>query len=232
MVDAPGRSLAGIALLESIPEDSLRHIEQQCRWHRYKAQEQIIDRESESRDVCFVVSGRARVVNYSLSGREVTLDDIDAGGYFGELAALDSLPRSATVIALVDTLAASLAPTAFASVLRRWPEVSMSVMLSLAAVVRTATERIMDLSTLGAHNRVQAEILREARPTLTADNTAVIEPVPVHADIASRVSTTRETVARVLGELARQGIIKRQGNNLQILDFDRLERLVEHSRAV
>ena len=232
MADGPGRSLAGITLLESVPADSLRHIEQQCRWHRWKVHEQIIGRESETRDVYFVISGRARVVNYSLSGREIALDDIEAGGYFGQLAALDGHPRSATVVALTDTATASLSPQAFVTVLRRFPDVALAVMLSLAGVVRTATDRIMDLSTLGAHNRVQAEILREARAGLKDDNTAAIDPVPVHADIASRVSTTRETVARVLSDLTRQGIIKRRGNSLLINDFEELERMVEHVRAV
>ena len=232
MVEGPGRSLAGITLLEGVPPDSLRHIEQQCRWHRWEAHEQIIDRESDSRDVYFITQGRVRVVNYSLSGREIALDDIDAGGYFGELAALDGHPRSATVVSLTKTATASLSPAAFETVLRRWPDVSLAFMRALAGVVRMATERIMDLSTLGAHNRVQAEILREARPTLQDDNTAIVKPVPVHADIASRVSTTRETVARVLSDLSRQGIIKRQGHSLLINDFEELERMVEHFRAV
>lgn len=231
MAEAQGRSLAGIGLLESLPADSLRDLEQRCRWHRYKAHDQIIDRESESRDIYFVVSGRVRIVNYSLSGREITLEDLEPGSYFGELSALDGQPRSATVIALTETMAASLSPNAFLSLLRRFPDVALIVMQSLAGVVRTATDRIMDLSTLGAHNRVQAEILREARPTLADDNTALIQPVPFHADIASRVSTTRETVARVLGDLTRQDIIKRQGNSLVILDFAELERIVEHFRA-
>ena len=68
-----------------------------CGWKAYGAHEQIIDRQSETKDVFFVVEGKVRVVNYSVSGREITLDDIEAGGHFGELAAIDGLPRSASV---------------------------------------------------------------------------------------------------------------------------------------
>ncbi|MFZ9133563.1 MAG: aminoacyl-tRNA hydrolase, partial [Gemmobacter sp.] len=77
---------------------------------RHKQGETIIDRESESRDVYFVVDGRARVVNFSLSGGEISFDDIENGGVFGELAALDGQPRSATIVALTDTLVASISP--------------------------------------------------------------------------------------------------------------------------
>ena len=89
----------------------------------------------------------------------------------------------------------------------------------------------MDLSTLGANNRVHAELLRQARVVGTDENVARITPIPVHSDIASRVSTTRETVARVLNDLARKKLVERQKNALVILDVDRLEDMVEEVRG-
>ncbi|MSP88057.1 MAG: Crp/Fnr family transcriptional regulator, partial [Alphaproteobacteria bacterium] len=43
---------------------------------------------------------------------------------------------------------------------------------------------------------------------------------------ASRVSTTRETVARVFGDLAQQGIIHREGDALRVGDLQKLEEMV------
>jgi CRP-like cAMP-binding protein len=54
--------------------------------------------------------------------------------------------------------------------------------------------------------------------------------MPVHADIASRVSTTRETVARVLSELAHRDLVHREGDNLVINDLDQLNHMVERFR--
>lgn len=173
-----------------------------------------------------------RVVNYSLSGREITYDEIVAGRYFGEFAALDGQPRSANVIALTDTLVASVSPDTFLNLLRDNPDMAVQVMQELAKLIRASTDRIMDLSTLGAHNRVHSELLREARTHARDDNTAVISPIPVHSDIASRVSTTRETVARVFGDLTKQGLIKRAKNELLVLDLERLEQLVENLREI
>ncbi len=225
------RNLANVSLFQELDEASLKRIAERCRWHTYGDHEMIIDRESETRDVFFVTAGKVRVVNYSLSGREIAFDDIDVGGFFGELAALDGLPRSATIVALGETTVAALAPSLFVNLLEDHPEVALRVMRWLAHVVRTASERIMDLSTLGAHNRVHAELLRQARAT-AGENQAEIRPVPVHGDIASRVSTTRETVARVFSDLTRQGLIKRQRDALLVLDLDRLEEMVELFRGV
>lgn len=226
-----GHSLADIPFLAPLGDSARSALEQRARWVRYKANDTIIDRESESRDVYFVVEGRVRVVNFSISGREISFDEMETGGVFGELAALDGMPRSASVVALHDTYVASISPDTFLNLLRDHPDLAVGVMQELAKIVRTSTERIMDLSTLGAHNRVHSEILREARAAADEDaNSARISPIPVHADIAARVSTTRETVARVLSDLARQDLVKREKDALVILDLERLSDLVEDVR--
>lgn len=220
-------SLGEIALLADLPAESLRALEKRCSWRSFSAQEQIIDRQSTSRDVYFIVTGRVRVVNFSLSGREVAFDEIPAGAYFGETAAIDGEPRSATVVALGDTMVAIMSPETLHSLLTEHPKVALSMMVRMATIIRTSNERIMDLSTLGANNRVYAEILRLAKESAGDENIAVIRPIPIHGDIASRVSTTRETVARVLNDLARKGLVKREKNALRIFDMEHLSDMVE-----
>ena len=231
MSDGNARSLAHIDLLEDLNETEIERLEQACSWKSYAAQEQIIDRQSETQDVFFVASGTARVVIYSLSGREITLDDVNAGGHFGDLAAIDGEPRSASVMAMKDTVIASLSQERFHQLLSEHFEVTLRLMRALTRIVRTSTDRIMDLSTLAANNRVQADLLRLARNSMVGDNRAELVPIPVHGDIASRVSTTRETVARVLSDLSRQGVVERQKDRLVIEDVDRLEDMVEEVRG-
>ena len=101
-------SLKNIKLFEDLSAEILSSIEQDCNWYQCHINEQLIDRHSTDLDLYFLVSGKARVVNYSLTGREVSFDDKGAGDYFGELGAIDGQPRSANVIALEDMLVASL----------------------------------------------------------------------------------------------------------------------------
>lgn len=223
--------LGNIDILSSLASEERRDFEKSCRWRRFAAEEQIIDRQELSRDVYFITDGTVRIVNYTVGGREVTLEDLGAGGYFGELAALDGQPRSATVVALEDTTIAKMAPERFLRVLKMYPDVALRVMVELAKVVRISTQRIMDLSTLGANNRVHSELLRLAKAHDSDDNRAVITPIPVHADMASRASTTRETVARVLSDLSRQQLVRREKDALVVLDVDKLEEMVETVRG-
>ena len=226
----PG-TLLGIVLLKSLPARERQRLEQTCRWRRYGANEQIIDRQADSSDLCFVVDGKVRVVNYSASGREITLDDISTGEYFGELAAIDGRPRSANVMSLTPAFIATISREQFRDLVEKYPNVGVQIMERLASMVRDSTERIMDLSTLAANNRILAELLREARVNMKGDNEAKISPIPVHGDLASRVSTTRETVARVLGDLTRQGIVLRTKDALIIRDVAKLARIIEDIRG-
>ena len=162
-----------------------------------------------------------------MSGKEITLEDLVTGNHFGELSALDGQPRSASVMSLDSCLIAALPQERFLSLLRENSEIAFRVLRRLAGVIRNSTDRIMDLSTLAANNRVQADLLRQARSGLIGENQAEIRPIPVHGDIASRVSTTRETVARVLSELSRQGIVERKKNVLLIKDLAQLREMVE-----
>lgn len=232
----PGQTLAGIALFKMLPPAERQAVERRCRWRTYAEGEQIIDRENDSQDVFFVISGLTRVVNYSPGGREVSFDEIGEGGVFGELAAIDGRPRSAAVIARTETLTASLPAAAFREVLNTSPSVANALLRRLAAVVRESTDRIMDLSTLGAHNRVYADLLRQAHESdpqafERGANQARIHPMPVHSAIAARVSTARETVARVLSDLTRKGILEREADALRILDVNRLTEMVKEFRG-
>ncbi len=231
MPDPTPASLDRIDLLGPLTPQERANIARQCAWKRYRPDEQIIDHLSDTRDVCFVVEGRVRVVMFSASGREITFDDVEAGGFIGELSAIDERPRSASVVAVTNCHVALMPPRLFRDVASNHPAVALAVMRRLAAVVRGATERIMDLSTLGANNRVHAELLRLGKSGLKPDNTALIAPIPVHSDVASRVSTTRETVARVFSDLTRNGLIEKKGQNLLIKDYARLEEMVEDVRG-
>ena len=223
--------LRDIDLLEGLAPEKLDALARQCVWRNYEAGKRIISRNADDRDVYLLVSGRVRITTYSQGGRQVTFRDIAAGDIFGEVAALDEKPRSADVIALDSALLASMPPPVFRRLLAEEPLVGARLMTRLAALVRSLSDRVIDLSTLGVQNRIHAEILRLARAAGVARNRARLEPGPKHADIASQVSTYREQVTRELSALARAGILEKDGAALVVRDVARLEKMVEDVRG-
>ncbi len=200
-------------------------MEQRCRWRRYRAGEQILDRDSDTRDVLFIAQGRIRIVNYAASGREIAFAVVEAGGHVGELSALDGEARSATVVAVTDCTVASLSAEAFGALLERHASMAVALLRHLSKIIRTGDERIAELSVLGAVQRVYRELLRLAEPDPSEANAWRIAELPTQQDIASRVGATRETVARALGQILTAGVVKRQGRTLLIRDHEMLEEL-------
>lgn len=219
--------LAGIALLGQLPPAQLEPLAKACRWRRYHAGQQIVGHQDEGTDVFFVVAGKVRVVIYSPAGKEVSFGELGAGSTFGEIAAIDGRPRSATIAAVTDSLVASMPAETFRDVLRRHPEVSSKVLEQLANLVRNLSHRVFEFSVLAVKNRIHAELLRLARRGEVDGNRAVISPAPTHSNIASRVSTHREAVTRELNQLSRDGLIARGDGTLVISDISRLAQMVE-----
>jgi CRP-like cAMP-binding protein len=226
-----GKSLRSIELFTGLDDAEIRKLEARCRWRRYRDGERVLDSGSASRDVYFVATGAVSIVNFSLSGKEVTLATAKAGGYFGELAAIDNQPRSASVVAVEDSLIAIMPPQTFIDLLTSHAEVTFRVAKRLAEIVRLGDQRIMELSTLAATQRVYAELLRMAEPDAAVPGLWVIRPLPPVREIASRVSTTRETAARALAHLYPTGLIRRKGRSLYLMDRDGLQEAIETLQA-
>jgi len=223
--------LRSIALLAGLAPEKLETLARECVWRNYAAHQRIIARDDGDRDVYLIVSGRVRVTTYSAAGRQVTFRDFVPGEHLGEVAAIDGMPRSADVVALESSLLASVPPASFRRLLRDEPVVAERLLRGFAGLVRRLSERVIDLSTLGVHQRLHAELLRLAREAGVRGNRARIEPAPKHADLASQVSTYREQVTRELSALAKAGILGKDGRALMVLDVARLEKSVEEVRS-
>ncbi len=111
------------------------------------------------------------------------------------------------------------------------PQVAILVLENLARIIRTCDERIMDLATLSAYQRVYSELIKLVRPDPVRPDSWLIYPLPTQAQIASLASTTRETVARVLSQLQQAGITQRKTKTLYIRDLERLSTLADRVAA-
>ena len=173
-----------------------------------------------SSDVFCLTEGQARIAIHSQQGREVSVRDLSPGDVFGELAALDGGPRSASVIAASAVTLAVMERDAFIACLERSPEAALWLARRLGAEVRRLTERVFELSALTMRARLHAELLRLAR--LAAPEPELL-PAPTHEELARRIGANREAVTRELRDLVRAGVIATGKRRITFLDFTRLE---------
>lgn len=218
-------SLTSIPFFAVLPPEVLEQVQRRCAWRRYEPEGLIVDYLDTSDDVFFVIEGEVRVTIYSSSGKVVSFCELGPGDVFGEYAAIDGDPRSASVEARTSCLVASMSGNEFLRVFQAQPAVALAVARKLVKTIRTLDRRVYEFSTLAVNNRIRSELLRLAN--LHKDgNSARLVPAPTHSEIASRVSTHREAVTRELNRMSRLGIIERQGHALLVNDLHRLAVLV------
>jgi CRP/FNR family transcriptional regulator, cyclic AMP receptor protein len=225
------RSLSAFSLFSGMPEAALKPVEARCRWRNYDKGQTILDKGASSRDVFFVLKGSVAVVTFSPSGKEVTLATIKPGDSFGEMAAIDEQPRSASVTAIEKSELCVMPPELFLELVRAHGDIALHQLRRMARMVRMSDLRIMELSTLQAAQRVYAELMRMAQPDAAVPGLWVVRPLPPMHEIAGLTSTTRETVNRAISQLYPGGLLKRKGRNLYLMDRNKLEDLVRSLQA-
>ncbi|MCS0635321.1 Crp/Fnr family transcriptional regulator [Streptomyces sp. LP05-1] len=160
------------------------------------------------------------------------------GELLGEMAALDSAPRSATVRALGPTEAQVIPGDAFRRFLALHPRVSGLVIRQLTARLRSADQERSALASLTVLQRLASRLieLSQVRPTgpYTAREQRSSGPgVIVHLaqdELAATVGAGREAVAKALRLLRTQHVVRTGNRTVEILDPGLLALLAEGHR--
>lgn len=186
----------------------------------------VISHLDTSRDMFFLFEGRVKVTIFSEKGRVVDFREIPPGGFFGEIAAIDGGPRSASVIALDPIRGGWLRQRDFAQMLATRPGFAQALLTHLAGQVRRLTERVFEFSAHPMRYRLVLELIRLGEAAGTGDR-VVFAPRPTDSDIAARISSHREAVNRQLNEFEAAGLLWKDGSTLEIYSLDRLRRWLE-----
>ena len=224
--------LSAVELFCELSIHDRKIVADKCRGFRFVAGDIITSYDDIDNDVYFIISGRVRIAFYSSSGREIYFGEQDAGGMFGEVAAVDRKNRSACVTSQDETIVAAMSAENFFWLLQLYPSIMSRTMMRFARLVRLLSQRVIEFRFLDVKNRLYAELLRMASNNLDdTDNTATISPAPRQVELASRINTHREAVSREMTELASSGVIRKSRNCLRIRDVDRLENMVRETAA-
>jgi integration host factor subunit alpha len=100
--------LSGLPILSYMKRGDLRRIGRQMRYHSYNEGEMIIKEGDRDERLFVIINGKVDVIKGLGTKTETLLDTLGSGSYFGEMALIDDLGRSASVIAKEKTKILSL----------------------------------------------------------------------------------------------------------------------------
>ncbi|PTA69722.1 Crp/Fnr family transcriptional regulator [Deinococcus arcticus] len=209
-------------LFHNVPAEALQEALQVITERQYRPGQIILEQDAQGEALHILTRGVVRVSRISLGSRERVMGDVYAPGVIGETAVLGGGERSATVVAQTDVTTLMLYRTHFRQILRRHPDVLWNLSVMLVRRVTHLNDELIafGLNTEAALSHVFTNLYRQ-RVQAGAAQPQVL-PMSTQ-DIMSRISSSRETVSRVMRKLEQQGLLKSTGQSVTLLDPEGLE---------
>jgi CRP-like cAMP-binding protein len=207
-------TLQGAHLFSQLPEAIVTQYFSHCHTRKFKKKEEIFGPEEHSDFIYFVSQGRIRVYLRYPNGKEFTLTILESGAvYSGHTRAFGQ--------ALDDGEIVFLPVQSFRKLLVEVPLFAMSVISVLGDALKNSINTIESLVFKEVNKRLYQFIYSLALAggdQETADFQVILGLT--HQQIATIVSSTRQTVSAFFNNLQKEGVIRLEKDKIIIQNFD------------
>jgi CRP/FNR family cyclic AMP-dependent transcriptional regulator len=211
-----------LPLFEGLAEKSLQKLADSCQLIHIKKGQYIFFQSDPSDKIYIVRSGMISIVLESPDGREMVINEMVAGDFFGEVGAITSKPRSTSAFSSKDSHLLAIPAPIFLEILDCEPVLTRRILMTTASRLRNSSAREGALAFLDAQARL-ARLMLQLEEQAPEKGYITIS----QEELAQRTGQTRQTVAKALGRWRRAGwVITGRGHIVLIKreEFVKLER--------
>jgi len=184
----------------------------------------------QARGVYVLVKGRVEIYRSTPDGREQVLHTEDPVQSIAELPVFDSGPYPASGRTAADSELFFLSLDDFQRLYREHPEIADAVIRNLGQRLRALVNVVEKVSLRSVPGRVAKAILEQAERKGAARQGGSFVMSGTQSDLAHQLATSRESVARALGDLRRKEVISTEGRRVTLLSLARLVDIAQGDR--
>ena len=162
-------------------------------------------------DLYLITRGRVRAFTLSPAGKETTLEVMEAGRIFGELALLSGSYRSVSIQTVTDCQIVTASTEKLLPLCLDSEELTMLIFRHMADTCNYLTHQISRLVQYDSVQKVADFLLCEA------ESRGCTKLPYTHQEIADSVSLNRVTVSRILSDFKEKGWIDSHYGSISIL---------------
>ncbi|TVZ38178.1 CRP/FNR family cyclic AMP-dependent transcriptional regulator [Alteromonadaceae bacterium 2753L.S.0a.02] len=203
--------LKTVSLFSDVPVHYLEQLEKLSVTRSYPKNTILVTEGDESNHLYIIKKGKVSVFLTGDDGRQVILNYMSEGEYFGELSLLDGEPRSASVMTVSPCEFVAISRASFQELLTKNQEFATVMIKELTKRIRKLTESVRDLALLDVYGRVIHTLEK-----LADDNNRIDNPKVTHQDIANMVGSSREMVSRIMKQLIIGDYIEQHTNYIEL----------------
>ncbi|MFC1516762.1 Crp/Fnr family transcriptional regulator [Thermodesulfobacteriota bacterium] len=186
---------------------------------KYARGSQVLHKGDVGNETYLIMKGKVKVIITHTDRKEIILNILKSGDFFGEMAVFDNMPRSATIVAEEDCECLIISRENIKDLIKRNPQIAFKLLSDMSKRVREADEQISSLAHLDAKGRVAQTLLKLSKEAnMITDEGYQVFPKPSIKDIAGMSGTSRETVSLLLSELTKNNIIGQTKEYIIIYD--------------
>lgn len=210
-----------VLLFSRLPESQLEAIAISAERMVFRRGALIVRQGTSASDGLYVLAaGSVLVSREARSGERRALNVIEAPGSFGELALLDSRPRSASVEALEHAELFALSRASFLGLLSHDPRLVDGLIRELGRMIRRLSDQVADEGLLDLPSRVAKTLVRlvEGQPKShgSGDQPVVTLSQGKLADLAGG---SRQSVNGALSSFVTRGLIRIEARQIVVTDL-------------
>ena len=178
----------------------------------------LFEQGDEARLVYLIKRGTVRIARRTLDGKDITVAILGAGCLFGEEVVFSAVERTTVAICMTDSLLCKARAEHVYGLMTRFPTLAVNVARYLLEQRDEAIAVAEDVAYLTVPERLMRlfERLSEEHGVEAVDGT-LLDIRLTHADMASLIGSTRETVSTKLTQLVRDGQIRIEGRSIVVV---------------
>lgn len=175
-----------------------------------------------------VASGSIKLIKHNADGKEVLMDILKQGEFFGSLDPFGITYYQETAIAQQSSCIMKIDSEDFRTILQKYPVVSLRVLDITAKRLLEAQERIKQLSAHSVENRIAYTLLKLGQKLGEQNENGILIQIPLSRyDIAGMAGTTPETASRIISKFKSANILQTGRKWTIIKNIERLEEMVK-----
>jgi CRP/FNR family cyclic AMP-dependent transcriptional regulator len=218
--------LKHIALFNGLTAAELSSLSADFIPRQFRQGEMIFLQGDSGQALYLIESGRVRIYVQEESGQETSVIFYTTGDIFGELSVIDGLPRSASAVALDDTVVLMLSRDRLRAQLRAVPQLAYNFMQALSVRVRYSTLQVGSRTLLDVPARLARQLLELAQlHGEVATDGVRLKVALTQSELAGLIGATRESINKAIGAFRKQGFILVKSNHITIIDPDALREM-------
>lgn len=219
--------LTQIPLIKNLAHEDLTELGTLFREQKVKKGEVLFRKGSEGTTLYIIQKGAIKIVLPSRLGDERIVAIFSTGDFFGEMALLDGMPRSADAIAIKSSKLLLLNRSDFFRFLKKSDAAMEKILSSLSMRLRKADDLLEETSFLNIPARL-AKTLLEIGETFGHEDGAGLEIKLKlsQKELADMVGATRESINKELRVLREKELVSVTDKAIYIHDVKRLKRRI------